>query len=158
METNDQNRNFTVSTKVTANQKARYIQQAKKHELSLSEWMCGTLDMSINAYDTDNKQTSQIRELKMEISKKDDEIAKNISDLEKAKMNLNIKDAKILRLNKTMLKFDTTNPDLTVKKENIIMENTQEVINNNKTIQTDDFFGLITSASLLIGIIFLGKR
>lgn len=50
MEKNDQNRNFTVSSKVSSSQKALYMQEAERLRLSLSEWICGTLDMSLNAY------------------------------------------------------------------------------------------------------------
>ncbi len=55
METIDQNRNFTVSAKTTAGQKARYIQEAQKHDISLSEWICSTLDLGLNTYGEVNK-------------------------------------------------------------------------------------------------------
>ena len=63
MEQNDQNRNYTISSKVSSSQKAKYIQEAKRLNLSLSEWMCGTLDMSINAYSNVNN-TEQVEQLK----------------------------------------------------------------------------------------------
>ena len=82
MEKNDQNRNFTLSTKVTASQKAKFIQEAKKLNLSLSEWICGTLDMSLNAYqevdksemliqlqEDNNEKTNIINYLKLQLNK-----------------------------------------------------------------------------------------
>lgn len=159
METNDQNRNFTISAKVTATQKAKYIDQAKKLNLSLSEWVSGTLDMSINAYGTVNKPKSQIRQILEEISTKDNEISKISSDLETAEMDLKIKKAKILRQAKTIMELRTTNSDLPAKKEKIILENPSEDINNNKkTIPKNDILGLISGASIIFSIIALGKK
>ena len=82
MEKNDQNRNFTLSTKVSSSQKAKFIQEAKKLNLSLSEWICGTLDMSLNAYqevdksemliqlqEDNNEMTNIINYLKLQLNK-----------------------------------------------------------------------------------------
>jgi len=82
MEKNDQNRNFTLSTKVTASQKAKFMQEAERLKLSLSEWICGTLDMSINAYkevdksemilqlqEENNEKTNIINYLKLQLNK-----------------------------------------------------------------------------------------
>ena len=82
MEKNDQNRNFTVSSKVSSSQKAIYMQEAEKLNLSLSEWICGTLDMSINAYkevdksellkqlqEENNEKTNIINYLKLQLNK-----------------------------------------------------------------------------------------
>ena len=82
MEKNDQNRNFTLSTKVTASQKAKFMQEAEKLKLSLSEWMCGTLEMSINAYkevdksemilqlqEDNDEKTNIINYLKLQLNK-----------------------------------------------------------------------------------------
>jgi len=81
MEKNDQNRNFTLSTKVTASQKAKFMQEAERLKLSLSEWMCGTLDMSINAYKEVDKS-----EMILQLQEDNDEKAKIISSL---KLELN---------------------------------------------------------------------
>ena len=82
MEKNDQNRNFTVSSKVSSSQKAIYMQEAEKLNLSLFEWICGTLDMSINAYkevdksemilqlqEENNEKTNIINYLKLQLNK-----------------------------------------------------------------------------------------
>jgi hypothetical protein len=69
MEKNDQNRNFTLSTKVTASQKAKFMQEAERLNLSLSEWICGTLDMSLNAYEDVNEIT-EVKQLQEENAEK----------------------------------------------------------------------------------------
>ena len=71
MKKNDQNRNFTISSKVSSSQQAIYLKEAKRHGLPLSEWICGTLDMSINAYDNVNK-ILEVKQLQEEIDKKDE--------------------------------------------------------------------------------------
>jgi hypothetical protein len=82
MEKNDKNRIFAITSKVTASQKAKFIQEAKKLNLSLSEWICGTLDMSLNAYqevdksemliqlqEDNNEKTNIINYLKLQLNK-----------------------------------------------------------------------------------------
>lgn len=82
MEKNDQNRVYGVTSKVTASQKAKFIQEAKKLNLSLSEWICGTLDMSLNAYqevdkseiiiqlqEDNDEKTNIINGLKLQLNK-----------------------------------------------------------------------------------------
>ena len=82
MEKNDQNRIFAITSKVTASQKAKFIQEAKKLNLSLSEWICGTLDMSLNAYkevdksemiiqlqEDNDEKNNIINSLKLELNK-----------------------------------------------------------------------------------------
>ena len=94
MEKNDQNRNFTVSSKVSSSQKAMYMQEAERLNLSLSEWMCGTLDMSINAYEDVNKIT-EVKRLQEDNAEKDKKIKSLSSKLEINKSFLEIKKEKI---------------------------------------------------------------
>jgi predicted RNase H-like nuclease (RuvC/YqgF family) len=96
MEKNDQNRNFTISSKVSSSQKAKYIQEAERLNLSLSEWMCGTLDMSINAYEDVNK-LSEIKALQEEICEKDKKIRSLSSRLEIFRLYLDSKKDTVLR-------------------------------------------------------------
>lgn len=63
MKKNDQSKIYPVTTKTTASQKAKFIQEAKKHNISLSEWVSGTLEMAINAY-SDVNNIEQLEELK----------------------------------------------------------------------------------------------
>ncbi len=81
MEKNDENRVYGVTSKVTASQKAKFIQEAERLNLSLSEWICGTLDMSINAYKEVDKS-----EMILQLQEGNDEKAKIISGL---KLELN---------------------------------------------------------------------
>ena len=77
MKKNEQNRNFTICSKVSSSQKAMYMQEAERLNLTLSEWMCGTLDMSINAYEDVNKKT-EVKQLQVENAEKD-KIIKSLS-------------------------------------------------------------------------------
>jgi len=88
MEKNDQNRNFTVSSKVSSSQKAMYMQEAKRLNLTLSEWICGTLDMSINAYQEVDK-SEMIIQLKKDNDEKTNII--NYLKLELNKVNARLK-------------------------------------------------------------------
>jgi hypothetical protein len=81
MEKNDENRVYGVTSKVTASQKAKFMQEAERLNLSLSEWICGTLDMSLNAYQEVDKS-----EMLIQLQKDNDEKAKIISGL---KLELN---------------------------------------------------------------------
>ena len=94
MKKNDQNRNFTISSKVSSSQKAKYIQEAERLNLSLSEWMCGTLDMSINAYEDINKIT-EVKQLQEDNAEKDKQIKSLSSKLEINKSFLKIKKEKV---------------------------------------------------------------
>ena len=90
MERNDQNRNFTISSKVSSSQKAKYIHEAERLNLSLSEWMCGTLDMSINAYEDVNK-IADVKQIQEESAEKDKKIKSFSSRLEINKLFLDKK-------------------------------------------------------------------
>ena len=114
METNNQNRPFTISTKVSSSQKAKYIDKANKHNLSLSEWICGTLDMSIDAYEDVNKVT-EVKQLQEEINEKDKKINSLTSRKEIYRTFLDIKKDKILDQANTILELKKTIEDLTSK-------------------------------------------
>lgn len=113
MEKNDQNRNFTLSTKVTASQKAKFMQEAERLKLSLSEWMCGTLDMSINAYKEVDKS-----EMILQLQEDNDEKAKIISSL---KLELNRVNALLQQKRKIIAELRYAN-----------LENDREVYYNRK--------------------------
>lgn len=140
METNDQNRNFTISAKVTATQKAKYIDEAKKLTLSLSEWVSGTLDMSINAYREIN-ELEKIKDLRDSNTVKDKRINILNSRLEITRLNLGSKDDKVNRQDITILKLKNSNQVL--KEENDhLMKQMDNLKNKNKTTSTFDFLGL----------------
>jgi hypothetical protein len=103
MEKNDENRNFTLSTKVTASQKAKFMQEAEKLKLSLSEWMCGTLEMSINAYKEVDKS-----EMILQLQEDNDEKAKIISSL---KLELNRVNALLQQKRKIIAELRSANSE-----------------------------------------------
>lgn len=105
MEKNDQNRNFTISSKVSSSQKAKYMQEAERLNLSLSEWMCGTIDMGINAYQDVNK-LSEIKALQEEICEKDKKIGSLSFRLEMAKSHLDSKKDKVLKQAETISELE----------------------------------------------------
>ena len=104
MEKNDQNRNFTISSKVSSSQKAMYIQEAERLNLSLSEWVCGTLDMSINAYEDVNKIT-EVKQLQEENAEKDKIIKSLSSRLENNQLFLDIRKEKVLHQAETIMEL-----------------------------------------------------
>jgi hypothetical protein len=105
MKKNDQNRIYGITSKVTAIQKAKFIQEAKKQNLSLSEWMCGTLDMSINAYEDINKIT-EVKQLQEDNAEKDKQIKSLCSKLEINKLFLDLKRKKNLHQDKTIMELE----------------------------------------------------
>jgi len=105
MNKNDQNRIYGITSKVTASQKAKFIQEAKKQNLSLSEWMCGTLDMSINAYEDINKIT-EVKQLQEDNAEKDKQIKSLSSKLEINKLFLDLKRKKNLHQDKTIMELE----------------------------------------------------
>lgn len=159
METNSQNRTFTISAKASATQKAGYIQEANKYNLSLSEWMVSTLDMAINVYGEVNEPTSQIKQYLEKIRIKDEEISRISSDLEAEKFTSKVKQAKIIRQAKTILELKTSNLDSTALTRNKILESPkEEVKNEKKSTTTNNISDLISGAAIIISAIALGRK
>jgi len=71
MDLPNQNRNFNISAKVTAHQKATFHQKAKENNLSDSEWISSTLDLAINAYRDINMPIEKILLLEEDNKSKD---------------------------------------------------------------------------------------
>lgn len=106
MNDDQQNRVFTISTKVSSTQKANFMKQAEKHNLSLSEWICGTLDMSINAY-SEISLIEKLKQLQEENHKLEQIIAHYDFRLLKAHDQLNQKTELIEQLEKANLENST---------------------------------------------------
>lgn len=140
MEPNDQNRNFTISAKVTATQKAKYIDEAKKINLSLSEWVSGTLDMSINAY-KDINALEKIKDLRDANTFKDKRISKLNDSLEINRLNLGLKKDRINSQEITILELKNSNQVLKEKTDHLMKE-IENLKNKNKTTSAFDFLGL----------------
>ncbi len=120
MEQNDQNRNFTISSKVSSSQKAKYIQEAVRLNLSLSEWVCGTLDMSINAYEDVNKMT-EVKQLQEDSGEKDKKINRLSSSLEIVKSNLDLIKSINIKKDKTILELKNIIQDTQIRFDNYRM-------------------------------------
>ena len=117
MKKNDQNRNFTISSKVSSSQKAKYIQEAERLNLSLSEWICGTLDMSINAYEDVNK-LSEIKALQEDSFEKDKKIGSLSSSLGIFRLLLDLKKDKVLQQAKKISELENKIEKLQTKLDN----------------------------------------
>lgn len=157
METNIQNRNFTISTKISAHQKILFNQEAKKHDISLSEWVCSTLDLSIDAYGG-VKQLVQIRQLQEEIKTKTEKIRRLSSDLETANLFLEVSKSTKLRLNKNISELKNTNQLLSEKIKDITMKNPIETENiNNKAAHMNNNYAFISLAAFFISAIVAGS-
>ena len=81
---NSNNRNITLSTKVTAEQKAEFTKIAAKHNISLSEWSASLLEIHKDSYDKIGDPTLREIALEMEIQKKGREINRLKAHLESA--------------------------------------------------------------------------
>lgn len=155
METNIQNRNITISTKISAYQKVLFTQEAKKHNISLSEWVCSTLDLSTDAYGG-VKPLVQIRLLQEENRIKTEKIRKLSSRLETANLFLEIDKLRKLSQAETIIELKNKNQLLT---ENIILKSPMEtVINENKMVTKNENFNLISGIAFFLSLIVIGSK
>jgi predicted RNase H-like nuclease (RuvC/YqgF family) len=81
---NPNNRNITLSTKVTAEQKAEFTKIAAKNNISLSEWSASLLEIHKDSYDKIGDPTLRETALEMEVQKKEREIKRLKAHLESA--------------------------------------------------------------------------
>ncbi len=68
------NRNITLSTKVTAEQKAIFASIAAKNNISLSEWIASLLEIHKDSYDKIGDPTQRETDLEMQLQKKQNQI------------------------------------------------------------------------------------
>ena len=76
MENNMHYRNVTLSTRVSASQKAEYVKLAGKFNISLSEWALTLIEHHKNGYGTIGDPTSKEVKLEREIQLKNKQIQK----------------------------------------------------------------------------------
>lgn len=117
MENNDENRNFTISSKVSSRQKARYKPEANNNNIPLSDWICGTLDMSLNAYQDVNK-LSEIKARQEEICEKDKKIKSLSFRLEIFRLCLDSKKDKVLQQAETISELENLVQKLQTRLDN----------------------------------------
>ena len=76
MENNMHYRNVTLSTRVSAAQKAEYVKLAVKHNVSVSEWALTLIEHNKNGYGTIGDPTPKEVKLERELQLKNKEIQK----------------------------------------------------------------------------------
>lgn len=157
METNIQNRNITISAKISAYQKVLFTQEAKKHNISLSEWVCSTLDLSTDAYGG-VKPLVQIRLLQEENRIKTEKIRKLSSRLETANLFLEIDKLRIVEQKKDISELKTANQLLSAKMEDIIMKNPLETENlDNKTTPINNNYNFISGLAFILSLVVINS-
>lgn len=146
------NRSITLSTKVTAEQKAVFANIAAKNNISLSEWMASLLEIHKDSYDKIGDPTQRESNLEIEIQKKDNQVKRLKALLDsadhKAQVEINRADNAITRRDVEILKNkELTKDNIKVKNE---LEKQTELLNKNIDIQNND-----ETKSLLLPIVLV---
>jgi predicted RNase H-like nuclease (RuvC/YqgF family) len=155
---NPNNRNITLSTKVTAEQKAEFAKIAAKHNITLSEWSASLLEIHKDSYDKVGDPTERENALEMEIQKKEREIKRLKAHLEsadhKAQIEMKRADNAITRRDIEVLKCKKIEHDnLELKTE---LEKKREMERKNIDLENkDENKTLLLPAVLLSGFIGL---
>jgi hypothetical protein len=159
-------RTITLSTKVTAEQKALFTKIAAKNNISLSEWMVSIIEMHQHSYDKIGDPTQRETELEMQVQKKEYQINRLKAQLESADNKVNAetkradeavlkRDEEILKLKKITLDYQNLRKELNkITFEKTIEENLTTInYNENKTL----ILPAIGFVSIFLGLI-LGKN
>lgn len=155
---NPNNRNITLSTKVTALQKAEFAKIASKHNITLSEWSASLLEIHKDSYDKVGDPTERENALEMEIQKKEREIKRLKAHLEsadhKAQVEMKRADNAITRRDIEVLKCKKIEQEnLELKTE---LEQKTEMTNKKIDLENnDENKTLLLPAVLLSGLIGL---
>lgn len=155
---NPNNRNITLSTKVTAEQKAEFTKIAAKHNITLSEWSASLLEIHKDSYDKVGDPTERENDLEIEIQKKEREIKRLKAHLEsadhKAQVEMKRADNAITRRDIEVLKCKKIEQEnLELKTE---LEQKTEMINKKIDLENnDENKTLLLPAVLLSGFIGL---
>lgn len=155
---NPNNRNITLSTKVTAEQKAEFTKIAAKHNITLSEWSASLLEIHKDSYDKVGDPTERENDLEIEIQKKEREIKRIKAHLEsadhKAQVEMKRADNAITRRDIEVLKCKKIEQEnLELKTE---LEQKTEMINKKIDLENnDENKTLLLPAVLLSGFIGL---
>jgi hypothetical protein len=151
----NQNRNYTISAKVSANQKATFHQKAKENNLSDSEWISSTLDIAINAYRDINMPIEKMLILQEDNKTKDIIIKQLTLALENAEFKNLISKAKINKQAKIIIEQQ----QIPTKLENIIIKNPSEMSNNTiKTPQMSKALYGVGTFAFLFSLIAINSK
>ena len=157
---NSNNRNITLSTKVTAEQKAEFTKIAAKHNISLSEWSASILEIHKDSYDKIGDPS--LREIKLvdELQKKEREIKRLTANLESADYKVQVEmkraDNAITRRDTEVLKSKKL--ELKIEELKLLLDKTK---NNNKKDSINEELQsslLPLSIATIIGGILLAKK
>lgn len=159
MNTNEQNRNVTITSKVTAFQKATFCQKAKENDLSLSEWISISLDLGKNNFEDINKPIERMLKLEEENVDKDKTIKRLTTDLENADTYINFLESKTHIQEKENLNLKKVNLRLSMDSQNIVIEKpTSTTKNGNEIPQISKALYTTGTISLLLGVLFFGNK
>lgn len=159
MESNHQYRNFTISAKVTAQQKAIYKQKAIENNLSTSEWISSILDISTNAYEDIDKPIEKLILLQEENITKDKIIKRLSSDLENSESYIKLIENTISKQAKSNLELKKSEQNLLIQLRTITSEKTTEITTNDvKTPQLSQALYSVSIVSFLISALFAFKK
>jgi hypothetical protein len=162
---NSNNRNITLSTKVTAEQKSIFASIAAKNNISLSEWMSSILEINKDSYDKIGDPT--VREISLEdkIRKQEQQIKRLEANLEsadhKVQVELNRADSAIERRDDAILNLKKIQSEYSKLKEEfdeILLQNKTQIktalsYNENRAM----ILPTIGLGSLLFGLIIRNK-
>jgi hypothetical protein len=162
---NSNNRNITLSTKVTAEQKVAYTKIATQNNISLSEWMASLLEIHKDSYDKigdptlreialedkNRRQEQKIKKLEAQLESGDYRVR---VEMERADNAIERRDASILNLKKiqseySKLKIEFDEALLQNKKQ----EKTALGYNDNRSM----ILPTIGLASLIFGLLLRNK-
>ena len=163
MKENMHYRNITLSTRVSAAQKAEYVKIAASHNISVSEWMASVIEMNKFSYgkigDPTPLEIKQKREnelLKKQVQKTivqrdtSDEYAANM--LDRSNKAVRDRDESNYALKQALVEVEKYKSRLKIAESLIESGRPQE--NNNKSLITPISVGLTT----ILAIVLFGRR
>ena len=163
MENNMHYRNVTLSTRVSATQKAEYVKLAGKHNISVSEWALTLIEHHKNDYGTIGNPTpkevklSRVLELKnKEIQKlkaqrdTTDEYAANMQ--QRSNKAIHDRDESNYALKQALVEVEKYKSRLKIAESLIRRERPKET--NNKSLITPVSVGMAT----ILAIVLFGRR
>lgn len=156
---NSNNRNITLSTKVTAEQKVAFTRIAIQNNIPLSEWMASLLEIHKDSYDKigdptlreieledkNRRQVQQIKKLEAKLESADHRVQ---VEMERADNAVSKRDIEILKFKK----MEVENTNLKVKLNDVISKNDK---NEKRSIfQYNEDKSLILPAIGLASVLF----
>jgi predicted RNase H-like nuclease (RuvC/YqgF family) len=163
MENNMHYRNVTLSTRVSATQKAEYVKLAGKHNISVSEWALTLIEHHKNDYGTIGNPTPKEVKLSRELELKNKEIQKlkaqrDTTDEYAANMQqrsnkaIHDRDESNYALKQALVEVEKYKSRLKIAESLIRRERPKET--NNKSLITPVSVGMAT----ILAIVLFGRR